>query len=326
MDQEKRDKEILKKISQGEGNSRSTFIGGIILGIIAVLVVVLVVFGFGVYNYGWYQNALGAKIVRVFHFPAAYVNYRSLSLGDLLDDARTLENIYAKQAEAVPEFSPPSLSEIKKNVLDRMIKEELVYQKARNYGVKITLKQVDEEFQNLLNQSGQTEEEVENDFRDLYGWGKEQFKKKVIQPFLYQEGLEKALNEDEKLTLEIKQRAEDVLARVKGGENFEELAKQYSEDITADSGGDLGFFSRGEMVPEFEEAAFNLDEGQISDLVKSRYGYHVIKILEKITNEETGETEQVRASHILIRGISLGNYIEDLQERSKIIKLIDFGE
>lgn len=324
MEQEKKDKEILKKISLGKGDSRLTFIGGIILGILAVAIVALVLVGFGIYNFGWYESSLGTKVAKVFHFPIAYVNYHSVSFGSLLDDSKTLERIYIKQAESMPEFSVPPVAEIYKGVLDRMIKEELVDQEAKNYKIKITQDRVDEEFQSFLDQSGQTGEEVDNEFKELYGWNREEFKEKVIKPFLYQEELEKALNEDENLVAEIKQQAEDILAKAKAGDSFEELAKQYSDDITAETGGDLGFFSRGDMVSEFEEAAFKLDEGGISDLVKTQYGYHIIKVLEKITSEETGEVEQVRATHILIRGLTLGSYLEDLEENSKIITLIDF--
>jgi peptidyl-prolyl cis-trans isomerase D len=84
---------------------------------------------------------------------------------------------------------------------------------------------------------------------------------------------------------EIKQveaRAQDVLAKVKAGGDFAELAKQYSEDTgNKDNGGDLGWVVRGQMVPAFEQATFALQAGQISDVVKTEYGYHVIKVHER---------------------------------------------
>lgn len=79
-----------------------------------------------------------------------------------------------------------------------------------------------------------------------------------------------------------KVRAQAVLDRLTKGEDFAEVAKEVSQDPgTADKGGDLGFFGRGKMVPEFEEAAFALDVGQISGLVKTKYGYHIIKVEDK---------------------------------------------
>ena len=76
----------------------------------------------------------------------------------------------------------------------------------------------------------------------------------------------------------IKEKARGVLERAKKGEDFGALAKQYSEDATASSGGDLGDFGRGQMVPEFEKVAFSLGVGAISDLVQTQFGIHIIKV------------------------------------------------
>ena len=80
----------------------------------------------------------------------------------------------------------------------------------------------------------------------------------------------------------VKKAAEAVLARAKAGADFAALAKQYSEDEgSKDKGGDLDYFSRGAMAKEFEDAAFALQPGQISDLVKTSVGYHIIKMTDR---------------------------------------------
>jgi peptidyl-prolyl cis-trans isomerase D len=80
----------------------------------------------------------------------------------------------------------------------------------------------------------------------------------------------------------VKKQAEDLLAQLKKGANFEELAKKHSQDEgSAVKGGDLDYFNKGQMVPEFDKAAFSLPIGQLSDLVKSNYGYHIIKVVDR---------------------------------------------
>ncbi len=80
---------------------------------------------------------------------------------------------------------------------------------------------------------------------------------------------------------EIRKKAKDVLQKVKHGGDFAALAKQYSDDTSKDSGGDIGWIARGQTVPEFEQAAFTLQPGTTSDLVKTQYGFHIIHVLER---------------------------------------------
>ncbi|OLC36546.1 MAG: peptidylprolyl isomerase [Thaumarchaeota archaeon 13_1_40CM_4_38_7] len=74
--------------------------------------------------------------------------------------------------------------------------------------------------------------------------------------------------------------AQELRAKIAKGESFANLAKEYSIDVSKKRGGDLGFFGRGIMVPEFEKAAFALQKGQVSDVVKTQFGYHIIKRLD----------------------------------------------
>src|SRR6201998_3866207 len=84
---------------------------------------------------------------------------------------------------------------------------------------------------------------------------------------------------------EIKKKADDILAQAKKkGANFEDLAKKYSEDPGSKTkGGDLGWLVQGQTVPEFEKAAFSLPKGEVSDLIRTQYGFHIIKVLDKET-------------------------------------------
>lgn len=83
------------------------------------------------------------------------------------------------------------------------------------------------------------------------------------------------------ILVETEDKAKDIIAKLKKGADFAELAKKESKDPGASDGGDLGFFTKDQMVPEFSAAAFALEPGKISDPVKSQFGWHVIKVEEK---------------------------------------------
>jgi len=88
------------------------------------------------------------------------------------------------------------------------------------------------------------------------------------------------MTEDQKK--ELRKKADDVLKKAKGGDDFAQLASEYSDDPGSKTkGGELGYFPKGNMVPEFENAAFNLKPGEISNVIETPYGYHIIKVEDK---------------------------------------------
>jgi foldase protein PrsA len=113
---------------------------------------------------------------------------------------------------------------------------------------------------------------------------------------------------------EAKAKAEKIYDELKGGKDFAEAAKEYSDDRSnKDRGGDLGAFARGMMVPEFEQAAFALKPGEISQPVKTPYGWHIIKV-EKL-GKEIPAVEKARLTQIIVRQ-RMAQYYQDLLKRA----------
>jgi peptidyl-prolyl cis-trans isomerase C len=102
---------------------------------------------------------------------------------------------------------------------------------------------------------------------------------------VYDEAIKQAKNEEEvharHILVPTEDEAKAILAQLKGGADFAALAKEKSKDPGAADGGDLGYFTKDQMVPEFAEVAFKLDKGQISDPVKTQFGWHIIKVEDK---------------------------------------------
>jgi len=115
-------------------------------------------------------------------------------------------------------------------------------------------------------------------------------------------------------------KAADILKAIRSGENFEKLAGQFSDDPSAEKGGDVGFFQKGEFEEAFEKAAFALEPEQVSDLVRSKYGYHIIKLVEK-------QDDRAHVKHILVRTVPT----DEAEERARALatslrKRIESGE
>jgi peptidyl-prolyl cis-trans isomerase C len=121
-----------------------------------------------------------------------------------------------------------------------------------------------------------------------------------------------------------KHKAEELLQKVKGGADFATVAKESSEDpTTKDQGGDLRLFSRGLMYPTFENAAFSLKVGQVSDLVETPFGYHIIKVTE---HHDPNQTPFEKAKTDIISGLTrqkkqeaAQKYVKSLQQNAKIV-------
>ena len=110
-----------------------------------------------------------------------------------------------------------------------------------------------------------------------------------------------APQETEKKIERAELKANNILSRIHAGEDFATLAREYSEDpSTKDSGGDLGWFKRGQMVPPFEDAAFSLEPGQVSPVVKTVFGFCIIRVDDKRVTVDGHPQEEVKARFILI--------------------------
>lgn len=201
-------------------------------------------------------------------------------------------------------------NQVGKSVLDDLITRRLIAQEAKKLGLTVTEADIDEEiqriidenfmgmedqFEQLLEQYGLTMESVRNDARvNLMA-------RKIAETQLEisdEELKEYFADNQEKFNIPAEVKARHILVKTEeealevidllnGGADFAELAKERSEDPgSKDQGGELGFFKPGEMQQEFEDAAFSMEIGEISEPVESWYGFHVIEVLEKKSGRE----------------------------------------
>jgi peptidyl-prolyl cis-trans isomerase C len=128
------------------------------------------------------------------------------------------------------------------------------------------------------------------------------------------------------ILVEKENEARRILRQINNGANFAEMAKRHSQDNTKENGGDLGYFRRGQLVKPFENTAFKLKKGQVSDIVKSQYGYHIIKLEDirvrpKLSFEDVKETIKNQLLGAKRRQAS-DQYIKNIREEFNV-KIIE---
>ncbi len=186
---------------------------------------------------------------------------------------------FAHEVQTLPETIRPMADtpQGKKEMLDSLIMRELILQQAAKDG---------------LDKSPEVEAKLADLKKriivDTYLKNKVEADAKISDAELkkfYDQNLDKFKTGEQirasHILVKSEQEAKDILAKLKAGAKFEDLAKAKSVDTSAAKGGDLGWFGKGSMVPAFEKAAFGLKEGEISPIVKTEFGYHIIKLTGK---------------------------------------------
>jgi peptidyl-prolyl cis-trans isomerase C len=266
----------------------------------------------------------------------------------------------AREGQQLPEFQ---LQMVKKQILDRMIETELLYQDSRKKDIRIESQAVenqmddikkrfpnDAEYQKAIKQMNLSDaiirEQIEKGLA-INELVKTQIAEKVkisdgeTKEF-YNENLDRFKQPEEvkashilikvdadateSQKAEARKKIEDVQAKLNKGEDFAALAKEYSEGPSSTRGGDLDYFKRGQMVKPFEDAAFALEIGQVSEIVETPFGLHLIKVFDKkpagvmAYNEVKDRLEQHLKQQKVKQGVDL--YLDGLKKDANIEKFI----
>ncbi|MFA6553589.1 MAG: peptidylprolyl isomerase [Patescibacteria group bacterium] len=297
---------------------------GAVLGLVAVIVIGIAVVAVGIYRFNWHDQ-FSKSIATTLHLPVALIGMEPVSYSMYQTDLATLNFFYDAQAKSdtTGASAKPTDTYLEKSVISRLIREKFVADAAATNKLTVNQTEIDSEFEAIVQQAGSVDE-VTKALDQLYNWDAATFKRKVLEPYLYRTKLQEYIATDATINAEAKKKAEDVLALInKGDKTFEDIAKENSEDTTASSGGDLGFFGAGEMVAPFEEATKILKVGEVSGLVQTQYGYHIIKLIDH-TDATADKAEQWHAEHILIKSKDLDEWINQ-QLGEKGVKILLAG-
>jgi parvulin-like peptidyl-prolyl isomerase len=217
------------------------------------------------------------------------------------------------------------LTQARRQVLEQMIDQELIEQAAAEMGITISDAELEASIADIVDQSGGEEEF--NQSLQATGTTYDDFRQMLLDQLL-SEAVYSAVTASispvaeqvhaRHILLPTREMAEEVLARLQAGEDFAYLAREYSEDISSrETGGDMGFFPRGVMPPEVEDVAFSLEVGEVSEIVESQFGFHVLQVLEREEREIAVE---------VFESLRQQTFMQWLQERRESASIERFVE
>lgn len=317
------DRERKKKKS----NRGTSFLGGLLLSIIILFIVALALFSYGIYRYNW-QGDLTRKIVSFLPYPAANVDGVVIKLSDYFDELDMINDYYStiksKNPEVLQGLEP--IAQRKENALDDLIDEAVLVHLANKYKLDISQdfiqKSYDEIVEGIIANDPKvsTREAFQKELESIFGWTEEEHKENVVKNTIIENELREAVNADSEINKEVIEKINEIKGKInEDASNFADLANEYSDDASG-GGGNLGSFKRGMMVPEFDDVAFNLETGQVSDPFVTLFGWHLVKVDDKKT---VGDEEQLTARHILLKTKPLKEYVEEYKEQLNIKKYIN---
>ncbi len=249
------------------------------------------------------ESSFALTTARIFRIPVATINNEKILYTEYADNLRAMKTFYDTDTST----PRPSDAEMSDYIISRLLINRLVSQVAQEYKTSVTKTDLDAIVNTKLLASFESKEKAEEEIMKRYGWTLDQFVQNIVEPTELEQKLSTSYLDSVKNPTEkeeIKAKAQSVLDRIKKGESFEKLAKEFGSDSTAEQGGDLGWFARGVMVSEFENAAFSLKKGQLaSELVETQFGFHIIRVDDKRTtkSKDGKSVEEVKARHILFK-------------------------
>lgn len=258
----------------------------IISALLVIIFITYVGFGvfFGLQVYKYKNN--DAKIrfaTRIFPFPAAMVNGKIIWAQTYYRQLTYIQRLSEKSKEVQED---PAIT--REKIINLLIKNEIIEYQALRYNVRVSNSEVNDAYEQLAaSPTVGGEANVKKTLLDMYGMSEKDFKQ-LVREIVQEEKVRSEVIAQVKVDhifVKEEARANEIVDKLKQGEDFAALAKQYSEDTKSrDSGGDLGWLAKGQLVldnnplPEFDEAAFNAKIGEIIGPIKISAGYEIFKV------------------------------------------------
>jgi parvulin-like peptidyl-prolyl isomerase len=290
----------------------------IVGAVVALIVVVLVIFAVLIYGYRSDSSTVRA-VSAVVPYPAMEVGNSLVSYHEYLFEMASIKQYYESQSSANGQTpinfnstaGKAQLVQLRKQILAQLKSDEVTRQLISKNKIVVTNADLTTQYNQLVKSAG-GEAKLKDVLTKVYGWNTNDLKTK-LKFQLQTQALAAKITNNPSVDAQAKAKAQDVLNQLNAGGDFATLAKKYSQDSSAANGGDLGFISKGQTGDTaLETTAFSQTAGQVSGLVKSQYGYEIIK-----TVEFNADKTQVHADEILIKAVDFNDYLAQQVKATK---------
>lgn len=269
------------------------------------------------------KNRVVRKTADVVPYPVAMVGSDFISYKKLLSELDSVQRFYENQdfskAGMRVDFSTTDgrkRLEIKgKGVLGKLIDDEIIQAEAKKRGINLTNDVIDQEVDRKLKEYG-TGDSLKSSLEKLYGWNLSDFKEDIVKPDLYREELFAYLQKSDPSYAAAKKKIDSAQKDLQDGMDFSAAAKKYSDGESAKNGGELGWFSANQMLPEVAAAAFKLDAGKQSEIIQSSLGYHIVEVEDKKTENDV---PMVKVSQIFVRTKSFPDWLREFEKDYHVV-------
>jgi parvulin-like peptidyl-prolyl isomerase len=278
---------------------------------------------FGVYRSSW-NNRFIETVEKVAPFPAVYVKGAGfINISEIKEDNQAIKQFYESQdfdkvgmrVDFGTDQGKKRLKVTEKGIINKLIENKIVIALAKKRGINISDATVDQQVSSSIDEFG-NRQNLMSDLARLYGWSLEDFKQKVVKPELYADKLaEVYANEIDISEQEVKINSLFERVSVKK-EDFQKVAEESSEGESAKNGGDLGWSSESQLIPEISEKAFSMQVGEISPVIRSPLGFHIVKLEEK--KDEDGES-LVHIRQIFVKTATFGDWLLDQMKKYNVV-------
>ncbi len=284
--------------------------------IICMSVVVTIIIGVLLCAYVFHANyPVVVTIGRILHLPAIIVDGKWITISEIEENTASIKRFYENQdfsrfgirIDFETENGKKRLQLQQRKMINKLIEDIAIKQIANEWNIRVSDDAVATAMERPMTEMG-TEESVKSQLENLYGWSLKDFGDKVVRGQLLREKVSAKFKEKNKISREKLIQIKKAKAELDDGRDFNDVAQRYSEGLTANSGGMMGWFGKKQLQDEIGKQIFTMKKGEYTDVIETQLGVHIVHVND--ISEVDGK-KLINISQIIIKKKTLAEFLNE---------------